>query len=53
MSRSNVFSDLNETLFFWKDFGKITQMPKLKKMLPVGSKMLQSGGKIDGWAERH
>jgi hypothetical protein len=39
--------------FFLKDYEKFTQMPKLKKILPVGYKVFHSGGKTDGWAERH
>jgi len=33
-----AFSNFNENLFFWKDVGKFTQMPKLKNMLPVEGK---------------
>jgi hypothetical protein len=43
----------NETIFFWKFDGKITQISKLKEILPVGDKVFHSGGKADGWAERH
>jgi len=47
------FSNFNESLFLWKYFGKITQMPKFKKIIPVGGKMFHSGGIIFALAERY